>query len=53
MYAQPDDSRKSCCCCTPSPEQIIAKDRDFVKNKWSLPDITNKSSIDTSGLMIF
>ncbi len=32
---------KTCSCCSPSPEEIIAKDRDFVLNKWALPRETS------------
>ncbi len=28
----------SCDCCGPSAEEIIAKDREFVLNKWTLPE---------------
>ncbi len=29
---------ESCGCCCPTPEEIVAKDRDFVLNKWTLPE---------------
>ena len=45
---------KGCGCCTPSPEQIVAKDRDFVKNKWSLPGrFRYDNDIDLSGFDTF
>ena len=39
----------SCCCGTPDPLEIIKKDRDFVLNKWDLPEQEEECCCDNGG----
>lgn len=32
------DAQETACCCEPDPLEVIKKDRDFVLNRWDLPE---------------
>ncbi|WP_269477178.1 radical SAM protein [Hominibacterium faecale] len=40
------DTQQDSCCCEPDPLEIIKKDRDFVLNKWDLPQEQETSEVD-------